>query len=217
MREVIIPLSPGILCAQGLVVSDLKEDFVASARIVATDAGMETVATEIAALRQQAADWFAAEGISDDRRDLMLSLDMRYVGQNFELSVSVDALATSFPAADIKARFFEAHEMNYGYFSPDDPVEIVNFRLTAVGRLPRPDPATPTESAQTPVPVGERAVYFDAGAPVATALYERDDLQPGMRIAGPAVIDQLDSTTLVFPGDTARVDGARNLIIELAG
>lgn len=217
MREVIIPLSPGILCAQGLVVSDLKEDFVASARIVAADAGMETAAAEIAALRQRAADWFAAEDVSEDRRDLMLSLDMRYVGQNFELSVTVDAQALRYRAEDLKKRFFEAHEMNYGYFNPDDPVEIVNFRLTALSRLPRPDPAALAENVAMPSAVGERAVYFDAETPVVTALYDREALLPGMRITGPAVIDQLDSTTLVYPGDTARVDGARNLIIELAG
>jgi len=217
MREVIVPPAPGILCAEGLVVSDLKEDFVATARIVVAEAETRRIAAEVAKLRQRAVDWFAAENVPDARRDLQLGFDMRYVGQNFELAVPVDAVAAAYAADDLKARFFAAHEMSYGYFNPDDAVEIVNFRLTALGRLPRPEAAAIAENAVAPSPAGYRDVYFDADRPVATALYHRAALRPGMRLAGPAVIDQLDSTTLVFPGDAARVDGAGNIVIELAG
>ena len=109
------------------------------------------------------------------------------------------------------------HEMNYGYFNPDDPVEIVNFRLTALGRLPLPEYAPVHETHAPVAPLGERMVYFEAEEAVEAALYDRASLQPGQTIAGPAVIDQLDSTTLVYPGDTARVDHAHNIIIELVG
>jgi N-methylhydantoinase A len=217
MREVIIPPSPGILCAEGLVVSDLKEDFVATARIAVTDATMPDIAAQVRSLRERAAEWFTAERVAVERRDLHLTFDMRYVGQNFELSVPADAQAAAYSAEDLKSRFFEAHEMNYGYFNAEDAVEIVNIRLTAFGRLTQPPPAALPKATASPSPVGERAVYFDAEEPVMTALFARASLQAGMRIDGPAIVDQLDSTTLVFPGDTARVDGAGNIIIELAG
>ncbi|NKB58159.1 MAG: hydantoinase/oxoprolinase family protein [Alphaproteobacteria bacterium] len=222
MREVIVPASPGILCAQGLVVSDLKEDFVVSARIVADMPGMAETSRHVATLMAEAENWFAEEDVAPDRRDLQLSFDMRYVGQNYELNVLLDGVVDTssapiaFDCEDLKQRFFTAHEMNYGYFNPDDAVEIVNFRLTARGRLPRPT-LTETEMTQrAPDPVGSRTVYFDGDAAVDAALFDRTQLLPGQEIAGPAVIDQLDSTTLVYPGDRARVDRAHNLIIELA-
>lgn len=222
MREVIVPVTPGILCAQGLVVSDLKEDFVVSARIMADASGMTESERHVATLMAEAENWFAEEDVAPDRQELLLSFDMRYVGQNYELNVLLDGVVDARSAQagldceDLKQRFFAAHEMNYGYFNPEDAVEIVNFRLTARGRLPRPK-LTETEMTQrAPVPVGNRTVYFDGDAAIDAALYDRAQLLPGQEIAGPAVIDQLDSTTLVYPGDTARVDGAHNLIIELA-
>jgi N-methylhydantoinase A len=222
MREVIVPAAPGILCAQGLVVSDLKEDFVVSARIVADALGMAESARHVATLMTEAEQWFVEEDVASDRQDLRLSFDMRYVGQNYELNVIVDGIAdaksaqASLDSGDLKKRFFTAHEMNYGYFNPDDAVEIVNFRLTARGRLPRPRQTQAESAHSAPAPVGNRAVYFDGEAAVDAALFDRGQLLPGHEIAGPAVVDQLDSTTLVYPGDTARVDGANNLIIELA-
>jgi N-methylhydantoinase A len=214
MREIVIPATPGILCAQGLVVSDLKEDFVASTRTRVDAGGMADITAAVATLRQRATAWFDEESIAQDRRDAALSFDMRYIGQNFELAVAIDS--TDLQPDTLKALFFAAHDMNYGYFNPDDPVEIVNYRLTARGRLDRPAPAAAPPNAPPPVATGQRQVYFDAETPIAAARFERTSLQPGNQIIGPAIIDQLDTTTLIYPGDSARVDAARNLIIELA-
>ena len=140
---------------------------------------------------------------------------MRYVGQNYELNVTLDGVPETFDCDDLKQRFFSAHEMNYGYFNPDDPVEIVNFRLIARGQLPRPVQAKTERSQEAPVPVGQRTVYFEAEKEVEAVLFDRSVLKPGQVVVGPAVIDQLDSTTLVYPGDIAQVDDAFNIIIEL--
>jgi N-methylhydantoinase A len=215
MREIVIPVAPGILCAQGLVVSDLKEDFVSSTRTVVDSSGVAAIMAEVAALRERAEAWFAEEAVAGDRREAVLSFDMRYVGQNFELTVAADDDAARQPDA-LKKLFFAAHEMNYGYFNPDDAVEIVNYRLTARGRLDRPVPAAHPPDAAPAVPLGRRMVFFDAETAVEAARHDRAALQPGSQISGPAIVDQLDTTTLIYPGDTARVDGARNLIIELA-
>jgi N-methylhydantoinase A len=223
MREVVVPPAPGILCAQGLVVSDLKEDFVVSGRFPVIDADLPPVAEALGDLAAQAAAW-ASESAGDAvGQSVELSLDMRYVGQNFELRVPLGQVdgagqAPALPgAAALCRRFFEAHERNYGFFNPDDPVEIVNIRLTAHGTLRKPSLAEGEAASDgAPDPMETRDVWFAADAAVTTPVYERGTLQPGHAIEGPAVIDQLDATTLVFPGDRARIDGHGNLIVELA-
>jgi N-methylhydantoinase A len=118
----------------------------------------------------------------------------------------------------LRALFFAAHERHYGYHNPDDPVEIVNYRLTAGGRLSRPadSPVAATvPAAPPPAPIDRRQVYFTADHAVSTPVFARMSLLPGHRLSGPAVVDQLDATTLLYPGDTLRVDRAHNLCIEV--
>jgi N-methylhydantoinase A len=216
IKRVLVPAAPGILCAQGLVVSDLKEDFVAGQRLPVLSRTEKEIGAQVAALWAAAEAWLEREEVPVAARVLELSLDLRYVGQNFELPVAfaVDAL----PDADgVRAAFFAAHETAYGYHAPDDPVEVVNFRLTARGRLYRPPlPEAVTGEATAPRPEGRRRVFFAAAAALDTPVYQRGELLPGQALVGPAVIEQLDATTLLFPGDRASVDGARNLLIELA-
>ena len=151
-----------------------------------------------------------------------MTFDARYVGQNFELRVPAAtaegmAVAPDVPgAAALQSMFFDVHDRNYGFHNPHDPVEIVNIRLTARGDLPKPDPVpVPEEPASAPEPAGRRPVWFAADALQDTPVYDRAALFPGQTIVGPAVIDQLDATVLVFPGDAVRVDGQQSLIMEL--
>jgi N-methylhydantoinase A len=223
IREVIVPPAPGILCAQGLVVSDLKEDFVVSGRYRVGADALAAVAAAVAALAADARAWAAASAADAIGHAVELSLDMRYVGQNFELRVPLGQSegAGSIPALPdaeaLRRQFFAAHEQSYGFHNPEDAVEIINIRLTAHGRLrqPRAVPAAPGPAAPPPA-VETRAVWFAGAEAVATPVYDRAALRAGNVIEGPAVIDQLDATTLVFPGDRARVDGHGNLLLELA-
>ena len=221
ISEIIVPPAPGILCAQGLVVSDLKEDFVATAHTPLDDGGIVSAVPHVQALLDAAEAWFAQEAVAAGRRALRLAFDMRYVGQNFELPVPVgdeDSLkdpSGAIRADDLRRAFFEAHERSYGFHNPDDAVEIVNYRLTALGRLDRPSAPTLRKSKGAPDPVEIRAVWFTPQAPAETPVYDRSALAPGHEIAGPAVVEQLDSTTLVRPGDIARVDPTLSLIIEV--
>jgi N-methylhydantoinase A len=221
MREVLVPPAPGILCAQGLCVSDLREDFVRSARLPVVDDSREVIEGHLAALVEDAALWLRHEELSLADGEIQPVLDMRYVGQNFELLVPLapgrlEDGVTLPPTAELKELFFRAHEQSYGYFNPDDPVEIVNFRLSAFGRLQRPqERAVPPAAEGPPVPIGERPVWFEALRAATTPVFHRDHLRPGHVIAGPAVIEQLDATSLVYPGDRARVDAALNLLIEV--
>ena len=211
MREILAPLAPGILCAEGLVVADLKESFVATCRTPLLG-DLSTVEGHLERLSRAADDWRRAEGIApaDARRDLIV--DMRYIGQNYELGVAVPD-GDRLPSVDTLARlFFAEHARSYGHHDPEAPVEIVNLRLTAIGRLPATalPVATPRPDAR---PIGRRAIWFEASGAVEADVWRRADVGVGTRIAGPAVIEQLDATTLIPPGATATVDGALNMLI----
>ncbi len=221
IRTIIVPPAPGILCAQGLVVSDLKEDFVRTRRTLIDETGCAALRALLAELVGDAARWCASEGIAAADRRIAATLDMRYVGQNFELPVPLDDAATAdgptLPdAATLRARFFAVHELSYGYHNPDDAVELVNLRLTARGLLkPSTRPWHEGRASGAPAAIATRDVWFDADAPIATPIFDRETLRAGHAITGPAVIEQLDATTLVYPGDKMTVDAAFNLLIEL--
>ena len=255
MREILVPAAPGILCAQGLIVSDLKEDFVAGDRIPGDAAGLRRLAGHVEALAARARAWFDAERIPAASRRIELAVDARYVGQNFELTVPLaaeddrgrgrlavplrgiadaptsaadrselglfpesgdcwsggppasaadgrgtglfhtsgadgsdgtvdvdgamvvpspespekdaptwrgaDAMAVPSPET-LRERFLEVHESAYGYANPHDPIEIVNVRLTARGRLVEPPaPQAPGDPGPLPEPFERRPVWFD--------------------------------------------------------
>lgn len=220
MKQIAVPPSPGILCAQGLVVSDLKEDFVGTQRLPFDAEHRDVLGAVIAPLVKDAQAWFEDEDVPKDRRRLRLVIDLRYVGQNFELTVPVAETHGEppvLPAEEIvRGRFFEVHEQTYGHFTETDPIEAVNFRLTAFGVAdPVPSPQVPEAEDSEPSEVGRRSVWFD-GREHEARVFARDTLRPGHRFEGPAIVDQLDATTVIHPGDRVRVDDALNLIVEVA-
>lgn len=223
MDEMVVPAAPGIVCAQGLLVSDLKEDFVASRRFGLDDQGMELLGQTLQDLSERAGKWFEHEKAPEHGRHLELVVDARYVGQNFELAVPVADGVTlgegDLPdAVQMHARFCDAHETAYGYASPDDSVEIVNVRLSARARLHQEAEKPPADaSISAPQPRGERPVFFDADEAVRANVYSRAELKPGQSVFGPAIIEQLDTTTPVYPGDRADVTEDGHLIIRIGG
>ncbi len=222
MKEMIVPAAPGIVCAQGLLVSDLKEDFVTGRRMVLDEPGIKILRSALDELLTRARQWFADEALPQDGRNLHLSVDARYVGQNFELAVSVASGADLTPdnvpeLAEMTGRFHEAHETAYGYASDEDAVEIVNVRLTASARLFKDIDTQPaSDDIGEPKPRDSRDVYFDADAPVRTSVFSRSDLISGQVIQGPAIIEQLDTTTPIYPGDSAEVTPDGHLIVAIA-
>ncbi|MEZ5855034.1 MAG: hydantoinase/oxoprolinase family protein [Hyphomicrobiaceae bacterium] len=213
MRAILIPPSPGILCAEGLVASDLKESFVATCR-TPLSGDLSLVESRLADLASEAARWWKAERIPDDDASSQLVVDMRYVGQNYELGVGVATGKTpSLPPREQLASLFHAeHERSYGHHDPDAPIEIVNLRVTAVGRLP--DIGAPRFTGPaTAEAIAKRSIWFSGTDAVEAEVWWRPNLAPGTVIAGPAVIEQLDATTPIPPGYRATVDQNLNLII----
>jgi N-methylhydantoinase A len=220
ISRMLVPPAPGILCARGLVVSDLRESFVISRLTPLSEGAMDDIEANLGQLAQQAAAWFDQAEVAAGAREAVYSLDMRYIGQNYELQVELDEAEVRQPELlALQEKFFAAHERNYGYHNPDDPVEVVNLRVTAIGRLQGPgegDGGATAVKDSAAVPEYDRPVWFDGEAALATPVYDRDKLLPGQELTGPAVIEQLDATTLLGPGDRCRVDAARNLMVELA-
>lgn len=222
MPAIVVPPAPGILCAQGLVVSDLTENLVRTSRARLEPAAVPRLRAVLDELVAEAEDWFAIEGVAPEDRSVALALDLRYVGQNYELPVPLPrallAEATDAAvAAEIARAFHAQHETAYGHHDPAAAIEIVNCRCLVRGRqLHGEPPAARPMRGPEPRPVARRDVWFDRRGPTPTPIYDRDTLDPGHRLTGPAVIEQMDTTTLVRPGTAATVDAALNLILTRA-
>ena len=218
MREIVVPPDPGLLCAQGLLAADRREEFVRSQRLPLDRDGGAALAETVAALEREAEAWFAREAAAlagnGAERQTRLAYDMRYVGQNFELSVA-DERRGEVDAARLRELFLAVHEASYGFHNADDPVEIVNVRLTALLADGRPHGGRAPPAAAA-APERRRAVFFAPEGAEDTPVYRRAALGRGQTVEGPAAVDQLDATVLIHPGDRARVDGAGNLVVALA-
>jgi N-methylhydantoinase A len=218
IRRVLVPPAPGILCALGLLVAPLRLDLVRT-RVALLDASAaDELARGFDELEQQASAWLDHEGVPPSRRRLVRAFDMRYVGQNFELTVAPASDTTPLDAAALCRAFLKEHERVYGYAAANEPVQIVALRLTAFGdrELP-PVPALAHAATADPrdARTGERDVYFEeARSFVTTQVYRRERLRAGHRLEGPAIVEQMDSTTVILPGQEARVDERANLVVS---
>jgi N-methylhydantoinase A len=216
ISRVIVPPNPGILCAEGLLNCDLVADFVQTALAPfgpQSLARMNSVGKELTA---RATEWFDREKVAPEDRRAMWSIDLRYAGQNFELSIPCPAAALAAQDLDeIAGRFHAAHEQAYGFRQDGEPIEFVSLRVKLAGILDKPQLAklTPRDPGKA---VGKRRVAFAKDAWQDVPVYRRSDLAPAQPLEGPAIIEQMDCTTPLFPGDRLRVDDWGNLVIDLA-
>ncbi len=217
MRTIVVPPRPGLLCAEGLMFADLARDFVHS---LVTRLSPETQAALGRArekLLDQAETWFKAERVPPSARERRWTAELRYVGQNFELAVALpDAPFDAGAIRAIEDDFQRLHEQSYGYAFADEPLELVNLKLTAVGLLPHP-PIAELPPRPPGRPVSERRAIFRSVTPVTAPVFRRDDLARDQTIAGPAIVEQVDTTTVIFPGEQAHVDRFGNLIVTVEG
>jgi N-methylhydantoinase A len=164
--------------------------------------------------------WFAAEVIPVAARRVARTVDMRYAGQNYELPIAVpDGEIAAGTLAVLAERFAEAHQRLYGFAAAEDPVQVVTFRVEASGLVPKAsfvagDDAGPDASAAV---IGTRSVWLpEAGGFTDCPVYARERLRAGNRFDGPAIIEQMDATTVVLPGMTATVEPYLNIVLEAA-
>jgi len=222
--RILVPPRPGAFSALGLLCTDIVHDYVRSElrpleQISPTHA--EAIFRE---LESRAAAELADEGLVADAAVYERELDMRYTGQGYELRVSLQGIGRGALTSDgmrkARARFDERHAQIHGHAAKDRPVEIVSYRLRVRVPVPKYRPVAEkgakVRSAPKSAMKGTRIVHFDAKAGTGTALYERGQLPPGARVYGPAIIEQLDATTVVPPGWSATVDEFKNVILARA-
>lgn len=225
IRTVLVPLSPGTLCALGALVADVKSDFIRSASItVETDddgTAMAQIAGVLGELREQAIGWLDAERIRVSEKRVEYSADMRHAGQSFE--VTVDLTAIDFGGADaaraLRQAFASVYSAIYGQAHDDTALEIINLRATAVGVTQNPTIPTvrsePLSEDQAEAPVARRRQIYLEGRTMDAAVYDRSALTWGHRFDGPAIVEQYDTTAFIPPGFRCRVDGYGMIIGEL--
>jgi N-methylhydantoinase A len=216
--RVLVPTAPGATSALGLLMSDVKHDFVRSrvSDIEDLDLGVanDLFGEMVGGARKQ----LTAEGFAEGDTQLRYFLDMRYSGQGYENPVPVAALPLTRESLAASRRDFDAiHAQCHGHAAPDQPVEVVNYRVQAIGVVPPVSAATiaDADDGAERALAGSRPAYFAAAVAglVDVPVYQRERLRAGDQLAGPAIVEQYDSTTVVCPGQTAAVDRFGNLVV----
>jgi N-methylhydantoinase A len=215
INRVFIPPNPGILCAEGLLGSDLVADLIQPSLAVFDQNIFEVLNVAKSNLSMRANDWFAAESVDAKDQRQTWSADLRYAGQNFELAINFkNDQFNRDTALALRAEFDKAHEVAYGYSQSNEPVELVGMRVKLAGILSKP-PLPKTKAGSGLKSIGSRSVSFGKNIWTETPIYRREAIPVEQNFEGPAVIEQMDSMLLIFPGDTAKIDGWGNLIIDL--
>jgi N-methylhydantoinase A len=215
MAGVLVPLYPGVFSAIGLMMSDVKHDYVQSRTAPLADLTCDAVEAMFARLAEEALMDLKRDGFPDARIRLDRALDMRYAGQGYEITVPChDNALHRDGIAGLRRRFDELHKQMFGHMAPDQPVDVVSYRLSGIGLVAappmpkyKPVGAKPDDALRQ-----HRQVRFD-GKSLACPVYQRERLDVGLALDGPAILDQFDCTTVVWPGQTARVDEWKNVVI----
>lgn len=214
--RILLPRDPGTFSAFGMLVSDVQQSRSATRMTRLDTADAAELGKIFAEMEEAAAAELLTEKFAREQIATLRSAGMRYRGQSYEVSVPVGAFLRD--AADIAAlaeRFHEAHRRRYGHMAASEAVEIVNFQVTAVGQIPKPraQEMAVTKAAQLPSPNERRAVYFSATDAIDAPVFRRAALPAGADIEGPAIIEEKTSTTVLYPGQRARIDGYLNVEI----
>jgi N-methylhydantoinase A len=215
MSTVIVPPGPGLLCALGLLVADARRDF-SRTHIVPLKNGAATAIGEAAnELSAQADRWFTEESAAPAARALDWAADVRYLGQSHEITLTLASPSDANVVAQLADAFGKEHARLYGY-AADAAVELVTMRLTARVAVSRPpmEIAAPKARDVSAAIRGTRQVHFAGVGFVKCPVYDRTAIPEGIATVGPAVIEQMDTTTIVFPGQKFERDRTGNLILQ---
>jgi N-methylhydantoinase A len=218
MAGVMVPLYPGVFSAIGLMMSDVKHDYVQSRMAPLAALSCDVIESMFAGLAGEALADLKRDGFPDGRIRLERALDMRYAGQGYEITVPCGEGMHRDGIAGLRLRFDEMHEQMFGHRAPDQGVEVVSYRLCGIGMVSAPlmPKYEPTGAKLFDALREHRHVRFD-GKSLACPVYQRERLDVGLVLHGPAILDQFDCTTVVCPGQTARVDAWKNIIIAEGG
>ena len=215
--RLLVPPVPGVLSAQGLLVADVEHDRAETVAVHSDDAEPGSFDETFARLEKRVAARMASDRVPPDEIVTTRFADMRYVGQSYTLEVPLHLNGGTGDLDRAVEQFHADHERVYGYASHESAVEFVNLRLVQAWGLPKPALRLGEAQGSAP-PARERKVHFDElGGLVDTPVVHRSSLRVGEELAGPAIVEQDDTTLVVYPGQTAELDDANNLIVRLPG
>ena len=208
IKKVIIPPNPGVFSAMGLVCTDLKRDYVRSLYTLLDVEGVDDRMRQVYRdITSEARDMLSRSGIPEENWNFRYYLDIRYGNQAYELTVPVESSEIEEGALDaIAERYHAQHFTTYDYNAPDEPIQLVNMRASAIGKFGADFIAPRTSSANGSKdisPRSHRKVYFKESGQTSCPVYDRGDLSAGAEIEGPAVIQESSSTVIVYPGQRA--------------
>jgi len=217
IKKLVIPLAAGVATAIGMLASDVKFDFVRTYVARVEEVNLEMMRSLYEEMEGEAVSLLKAAGVT--RMELERSVDMRYVGQAYELNVQIpDEEISPSTLKALEASFVDLYEKTYG-FTTGDPVETVNWRLLAIGKVPRVKIKRAEEKGKAEDALkGKRKVFFaEYGEYVECDIYDRYKLLPRAFIQGPAIVEERESTAVICPKAKATVDEYLNLIVTLEG
>lgn len=222
MRRIFVPPRPGAFSALGLLCTDVVHDYIRSELKPLAEVTPDHAETIFRELEARAHEELVAEGLDPARASYLRELDLRYTGQGYELRTPLDGLYSDAlddrAMAAARARFDERHAQIHGHAASDRPVEVVSYRVRLRVAVPKYEPreqgAPSSPRAVADAVKGTRTVHFAPGNVHDATVYERDGLDIGVSLSGPAIVEQFDATTIVPPGWDARVDTFGNLILE---
>lgn len=218
-EKALIPQLPGVLCANGLLAADIEHEQSHTFLCEAQQADPAEMAAAFQALADKCAERMAQDDIDPVRATLARSVDARYAGQSYDLQVEVPAgPITQETVRELAARFHAAHERVYGHAQRSQKVRFVAVRAVLSYKVANPQFGDPARGTMRDARKPDRQALFDlARGFEPTPVYDRHLLGPGVAVPGPAILEQPDTTTLVYPGQVATVDAVGNVIIQKAG
>ena len=215
LDRIFVPIEPGVLSALGMLLSDVKYTGVATRLMdtaTATAASLEPI---YEALERDLRRELGGEGMDPDAIRFERSCDMRYRGQAYEINVPVPEVAAHAMVAAMTGAFHARHRSLYGQAAEGDPVEFVNYRVTGIGAIRRPELKPREGGPGRALPKGVRRACFPGAGWVETPVFGRADLAPGTGLSGPALVEEPGATAVVFPGHRLEVDPLGNMTIRV--
>jgi len=220
ISKVLLPGSPGTLCSLGLLMADTRFDLSRSRIMLANKENLKDIRRIFTDLKEEGDQLLENEGVPSDMRKYVYSLDCRYENQNYEISMEIaDGQMDDKILSELIEGFHAEHNNSYGYFDRNKNIQLVNYRMGAIGIIDKPTIPGSDTLVQGDVPVTElRQVRYEGSREfVETRIIQRDSLKRGTAVEGPAIIEQMDSTCVIPPGWTAYNDRYGNLIVTHEG
>lgn len=216
IRRILAPRDPGTFSAWGMLVTDVHQEKSLTRLTSLEDATPQAIDGIFAGLEREAIEELVVERFPRETITTLRYAGMRYRGQSYEVTIPARSINGADDLAALASAFHDAHKRRYGHMAENEIVEIVNFKVVAIGPIAKPTlRATPASGETLPAPLERRQAWFGPDGECDAPVWRRNQLAPGMSLKGPAIIEEKTSTIVIYPGQSARIDEYLNMEIEV--